>query len=234
MIKQFILLLILVLSMRTGYAQSDTITVTEETKDPADEKYDRVYKIFIQDRTKDIKHLLKINLVDLGFAMPNFGYEQKLGTRWSTDSYAKFGYDMWENDEFFSNWEVSQQVKYFYNINHRKKLGRKTSGFTGNYFSLNLFAGEKHDPKPALHSGTIVNTKLFYGIGLNYGLQRRIGNIGYFEAYAGVNYQYRKISRKEEVGFFGTALNQDPLTIVFRVKAGFALDSFSKQHKLLK
>jgi hypothetical protein len=234
MIKHLIQLLLLVLSIHTGYAQSDTITVSEGTKNPADEKYDRVYKIFIQDRTKDINHLWKINLVDLGFVMPNFGFEQKLGTCWSSDSYVKLGYDMWENDEFFSNWEVSQQLKYFYTVNRRKKLGRKTNGFSGNYFSLNIYGGEKHTPKPALHSGTIIDTKLFYGVSLNYGLQRRIGNIGYFEASAGVNYQYRKISGNELVGFFGTELNQDQLTVVFKVKAGFALDSFSKQHKLLK
>jgi len=235
MIKHLIQLLILVLSIHTGYGQSDTITVSEGTKNPADEKYNRVYKMFIQERTRDINHLWKINLVDLGFAMPNFGYEQKLGTCWSSDSYVKLGYEMWENDEFFSNWEVSQKLKFFHNINHRKKLGRKTSGFTGNYFSLSFFAGEKRYPKPALHSGTIVDSELHYGVGLYYGFHRRIGNIGYLEAFVGINYQYRKISGLEKVGF-DLKINPGLETILetIGIKAGFALDSFKKQNKILK
>jgi hypothetical protein len=229
-------LLIIVLSTKTGYAQSDTITVSEE-KNQADEKYDRMYKRYILDRPSEpaeIKHLWKTNLIDLGLLMPNIDFEQKFGN-WSSDSYVKIGVDWWENIKFISKWEVSQQLKFYYNTKHRKKMGRKTNGFSGNYFSLNIFGGEKQNAKPALNNETTVESELFYGVGLSYGLQRRISNIGYIEISGGPDFRYRKISGIEVNNISNSNMYELFTSLMLlRVKAGFALDSFSKKHKLLK
>lgn len=238
--KRYLFIMVLITSMHIGYSQQDSIIIPKESKDSTDEKYDCVYKLAIKAKDKEIDHLWKMNLVDLGLMTPNIGFEKKISNRFSSDSYLNIGVDLWDNYyEVISKWEINQMLKFYYNRNRREKLGRKTNGFSGNYLSVNLSGGEKQDPQPAMHSGTIVETELNYGAGLNYGMQRRIGNIGYFEFFGGINYQYHKIRKYD-----GSAPLFDfshPATTelwkfmpVVRIRAGFALDSFSKRKAIRK
>jgi hypothetical protein len=236
--RKYLLAVFLIISIANGYSQKDSLT--RENKDTVDEKYDRVYKLFIKDEDKEIKHLWKINVVDLGLLMPNLGYEQKIKKWLSYDTYIKIGFDWWDNySKFIPKWEVNQFLKIYYSVNRRERLGKKTNGFTGSYIAVGLLGGERQDPKPALHEGYIISANLYYGAGMYYGFQRRIGNIGYFEIIGGINYLHQNQSEYKKNNTIlcdflypekSSAWRDIP---VIRIKAGFAIDSFVK-NKILK
>jgi hypothetical protein len=65
-------------------------------------------------------------------------------------------------------------------------------------------------------------------VGLKYGLQRRIGNIGYIEGFAGFNLTYLDIQA------FSYNQNGFELQPNIGIKAGFAIDSFKNLRRMLK
>ena len=233
MVKYVFPLLMIFVWMNTGYSQSDTIMVSEGKNHPEDDKYNTLYKMFVKDQEPEIRHLWKINLVDLAILMPNLDFEQKLGKLWSSDSYLKFGVTARDDYEaVFSQWAVSQQFKFYYNLNRRDRHGKKTNGFSGNYISLNLFAGEEGYQKPGFQNTTLIDIESYYGTGLQYGLQRRIGDVGYLELFAGIQYQNRAHSEYTgSVTMFefsnSGGVEEWVFSMVYGVKAGFAIGSFS-------
>jgi len=223
--------------MNAVYSQEDTMIFSKEKNYPEDDKYDTLYKQFVKDQDQEIRHLWKINLVDLSILMPNLDFEQKLGKLWSSESYLKLG--IITRDDYkgvFSQWEVSQQLKLYYNLNRRERHGKKTNGFSGNYFSLILFASNHDYPKPGFQNTFLMTEVSYYGAGIHYGLQRRIGNTGYFEIFAGMHYNYQQLSEyTDRIPFFefpnsGSAGGWK-FSEAFGVKAGFAISSFSNRVK---
>jgi hypothetical protein len=97
----YITLLYLICS-QLSIAQDDSIIVSTGMKDSIDMKYDRIYKLFIQDKSHDVRHLWKVNLAQLGFESLNMGYEQKIGKNWSNETYLLASYSI---DRLGHNWE---------------------------------------------------------------------------------------------------------------------------------
>ncbi len=259
MVKYVLPLLMIFVWMNTGYSQSDTIMVSEGKNHPEDDKYDTLYKMFVKDQEPEISHLWKINLVDLAILMPNLDLEQKLGKLWSSDSYFKLGVELKPSSRASGSildtsgdpsteLELEQQFKYYLNLIKHEKPGGKNHGFTGDYFSIGLFAscrGYTYDFKdPSFPDFTMsVSARMVtYGAGIKYGLQRRIGNIGYFDVFAGMNYQVREVPEKvvfidKGNGYFEYRVRKagkQEFMPMIGIRAGFAIDSNSKLMKILK
>jgi hypothetical protein len=232
MIKHVFPILFGIVFNNAAYAQPDTLAAWKG-KDTA-EKYDTVYKLFLKEKEQAVRHLWKINLTDLTILTPNLGFEQRMGKNWSSESYLKFGAIALDDCRgLLSHWEANQQLKFYYNLNRRERHGKNTNGFSGNYLSLDFYAGEQRHPKPGFGNTTLVDAVSCFGTGLHYGLQRKIGNIGYLELLGGIHYQVQWLA--EYTGRMPLFEFSNPGSTVYRkwqwvlgVKAGIALGSISK------
>jgi hypothetical protein len=210
-----------------SHAQQDSIQLSNRLTDTTDVKYDRLYQQFIAGKEKPITALWKLDLAGSGVLMPAVSYEHKLGKNWSEETYAKFGLP-WKNG-FFPikfEWEVNQQLKYYYNFNRREKLGQNTNGLSGNYIALEVYGGEDYQPKPGVLRGIIVDKSFYYGTGLRYGIQRRIGQNGFFDIFFGL----RLLSGTRETSVYELPMSQNNqsvldrswhLTPIIGIRAGF-------------
>ncbi|HLO61144.1 MAG TPA: hypothetical protein VK179_20510 [Bacteroidales bacterium] len=170
-------------------AQQDSIPLSKKLIDTTDVKYDRLYQQFLAEKEKPIKSLWKLDLAGSGVLMPAISYEHKMGKNWSEETFVKFGLP-WK-DGFFPmkfEWEVDQQLKYYYNFKKREKYGQNINGFSGNYVALEVFSGEDYQPKPDVTGAMLVDKRFFYGTGLRYGMQRQIGQSAYFDIYVGLRF----------------------------------------------
>jgi hypothetical protein len=204
-------------------SQTDTTSYILSRKDTTATEYNRVYHLFIADSDREINHLWKLNLIGISYTRLNLGYEIKISKKFSSDSYLNFGYDgygynygwRWIGSSFL----VMENIKYYYNLDRRVKLGKKNNGFSNNYFSLGVFYYSSSSSR--LIPGTLYESTdpsgSDYGLNIIYGMQRRIGNIGYIDGYIG-------IEGSVEAGINPT----------FGVRAGFAIDSFKEIKKALK
>ncbi|MBI9069137.1 MAG: hypothetical protein JEZ09_17710 [Salinivirgaceae bacterium] len=159
-------------------------------------------------------------------------------------SYQISGFSMGTNTINIIKLNIGADIKYYYNLNQRSNKGKITTGFSGNYFSAGLmtylsfyssstfnknnngqinpngyylpFESYTDHTKEGLH--WIFGNPIFYesiaSLRFGYGLQRRIGNIGYFGAEAKLG--------------IGTNKSLSNLYIMpeINVKAGFAISSF--------
>ncbi len=224
-----LILLITCTSYRITFPQNDSIhdLINEEYKDL---RNNRFYKLFLVDRDKEISHLWKFDLIHFGLLQPNIGFEQRIGKKWSSNTVFSGGflyqdlelsYTMgeFEHKEYPFYLNETQEIRFYYNFLRRKQLGKRINGFSGNYFALSISAfHELGNPGFKLNSG------------INYGLQRRIGNIGFIEAYVGIisSYSYHKISYdSNRRGDYITYENWE-YTFNLGIKAGFAIDSSKK------
>jgi hypothetical protein len=148
-------------------------------------------------------------------------------------------FDQFSKESFFKL-SLGSNIKYYHNIDSRVRRGKNTNGFSGNYitagFKVNM-AFYDTDLWNIQYSGQITpysnystipknNLMILFNnlenwesigyINFGYGLQRRIGNVGYWstEVKAGV----------------GTNKYFDTLYIPLelKVKAGFALSSLKR------
>lgn len=131
---------------------------------------------------------------------------------------------------------LSSDIKHFHNIDNRIKKGKYTNAFTGNYFSTgitirsalynndiwkinwrgDLTNGALYDNnyQKTMHSlGKMDHTQSIGYFSLGYGLQRRIGNVGFWATEVKVGIGSNK--------FFNTLYTAFEVNI----KAGFAISS---------
>ncbi len=233
--KKLIIVLFLVMAgMQYSRSQSDTILVSEEQVNRSDEKYDRVYKLFIEDRDREIKHLWKLNLLQLTLIQPNVGFEQRIGQKFSSETYILIGFpNHWQSGYLggyayqYFNLLVTQQLRFYYNYSRRENLGKITNGFSGNYFACELHSGYGRYIDNSIFDTSfgISENQFGYGFGFYYGLQRRIGNIGYFDCFAGLKI-ITSLSGFYSDGYYGIPH--------IGIRAGFAIDSFKNLKRMLK
>jgi hypothetical protein len=136
---------------------------------------------------------------------------------------------------------LSSKLKYYHNIDSRTKRGKNTNGFSGNYFltgfkinmafydtdlwyirddgRLSPYNSYSYAPKTSLY---IMFNEIDYQeslgyINFGYGIQRRIGNVGFWsiEAKAGIG------TNK----YFDTIY----IPLELNLKAGFALSSLTRK-----
>ncbi len=163
------------------------------------------------------------------------GYSNyKLFTQIETMSFSKF------SNKTLYYLTLSSNLKYYHNLDNRIARGKNTNGFSGNYFitgftikaafydtdiwhlgcsgylSPNSYDSyfEKHNPIFVL---TGDNTESYGCFMFGYGLQRRIGNIGYWGAEAKIGIGTNK--------FFDTVY----IPVELNLKVGFALSSLKRK-----
>ncbi len=235
----------LFLSLNT-VAQTDTLVIIKTDTVFMPEKEDLMYKLFLENRGVETNHLWKLNLVDLAVLRPNLGYEHRLGRSWSVEGYGSLGFngnlelEYEENDpipfptnNFDYVIEFEQQFKYYYNLTRRKKIGKKTHGFRGNYVASSFWYKSSH--------GESTNNQYYpsifhfnstqYNAGLKYGLQRRIGNIGYIDFSIGAYYRWESITGYSYSDRTEINTKNNRVVLSIGIKAGFAIDSFKNLKK---
>ena len=236
--KVMTIIILITIGVQYGKSQNDTIFQEEGQVIQSDEKYDRVYKLFIEDRDREIKHLWKVDLVNLSLLIPNIGIEHKIGKNFSSDTYLKGGFlnastYYFNIDHFYQinlGIGVRQMFKYYYNLKRRERLAKRTNGFSGNYLAVSFNASyTKYNIYTSnYYSDITLYYTTNYGVGIFYGIQRRIGNIGYIEGFAGMSVNRNIISINDK--FEHQSLDNFSLGI----KAGFAIDSFKNLKRMLK
>lgn len=259
--KKYLLMACLFIIFKTvGFSQTDTVFIIKSDTVFVTEKQDRMYKYFVENKEAEIKHLWKINLTNASIFMFNIGYEQRINKFITVESYFKIG--EYSSDDFFSTLgransvysnhnipsefhststiiEFEQSMKCYHNFNLREKLGKKTNGFSGNYLAVSFQFKRFYDydiDYQYNYSGLIRNINL----GIKYGLQRRIGRLGYVEAYAGLYYRWESIDWHHyststppgETQFWTE--HESYLIPTIGIKAGFAIDSFHNLRRMFK
>ncbi|MGD2033416.1 MAG: hypothetical protein PVF73_00050 [Bacteroidales bacterium] len=243
--NSLIVILLLTVGIPKIFSQKDTVFIIRTDTVFVPEKKDLYYKSFLQGREKEVKHLWKLNLTDLVLVKPNIGLEWKIGRSFSSDTYLAYGFDFYPS--FFEGSggtaaDIRQQFKYYYNFKRRERMGKRVNGFSGNYVSVILFGNNSIDGYEIVNQGNNISVSSYrinYGIGLRYGLQRRIGNMGYIEPYIGINYQISDV----EDSMSSITNYPGPYSETYRVrefkpciglKAGFAISSVRNLKKVVK
>jgi hypothetical protein len=248
--KIYIQIVILSILVIPGFSQTDSIyTVVKDTVIVID-KHDQQYKYFVENRETETKHLWKINLVDIALLMPNFGYEQRLSKSWTVEGYFRYGskakmtlipYDKHplpdENHSYSSVLELEQQFKYFFNLKRREDQGKKTNGFSGDFLSSSLWFKQFDDPEITNDTSNALQIN-HINLGIKYGLQRRIGALGYFELSLGFYYRWEIIEWKRTKNQmirpeYWNEYNKYFFPVI-NLKAGFAIDSFDIFRRMIK
>lgn len=222
--KVVITLLFIVSYFEIVKPQNDTVVISEEKIDfTALDKYDEIYRLFIEEN-KEAKHLWKFNLMS-GISVE---YEQKIGKSLSIDNSISFNniflyypsslYPLIiKNLIIIPSPALYIDIKLYYNLNKRRNEGKRVNNFSGNYFSIGFYTGSSNYEykmpflKPIYYSGK-------FGLTIKYGLQRRIGNVGFFEPYIGILLPIDSYS-------------QTNITPILGLKGGFAIESFKKIRK---
>ncbi|MBN1117658.1 MAG: hypothetical protein JXA77_10665 [Bacteroidales bacterium] len=241
-LKYTVFILVLLLG-KIVHAQSDTIISSTAQPDSIDVKYDRIYKLFVQEQDHDIQHLIKLNLFNIDVLMPKLAFEQKLGRSlsceanifvayipfvFSDDSTTKFHSTLEFRDSDFQCFSIGgyQMLKIFHNLKRRERLGRNTNGFSGNYFGIKV--SENYTWFGANEQNNYLENKYYLIPGFQYGIQRRIGNIGNTELCFSLNYPLAEgVLINDESWKFG-------LETAITFKIGFAIESVSSLKKMLK
>ncbi len=208
--------------------QTDSTSTVETSLDSLNVKYDRIYKLFLEQNNQETRHLFKFNIIGLSQLAPLLCYEQKIGKSFSLvtslglgstskleASSTLYGYS---NKSMFGYYASGyEMIRYYYNINRRERLGKNTNGFSGNFFALQVAGVYIHDnvfiPREVDH-------EVFYEADISYGIQRRIGNIGFIEPSASL---FLRPENGSMVARFSINLEM-----------GFAIDSFSNLDRMLK
>ena len=230
--KKLYILFILTCSIKALTGQTDTVIVPESVQTTQMAQQDRIYRLFMEQNNQDIKRLFKFNIIALSQIAPVFSYEQKLWKCFSIETSINMGsaFDLESRySPTFIAREVSdygngfyvggfQMIKYYYNLKRRERLGKNTNGFSGNYFAVQVAGIFMHYDH--LFNYRYENNKINPEFDLTYGMQRRIGNIGYIEPSTSLF-----LIPKDNGLLVMPSIN---------LEMGFAIDSFSNLRRMLK
>jgi hypothetical protein len=246
--KKYIFAVYLVLiAIGTGYSQTDTVFIIKTDTVFVPERQDIMYKLFVENKEPETKHLWKVNLMNSRLLKPDIGYEQRIAKSWSVEGYASYGYE----DIFTTSnmsFELEQSFKYYFNLKSRERRGLKTNGFSGDYFSTSVCYNEKEYDDPIRGMDTSYTFSVYYSaaknlnIGIKYGIQRRIGRFGYIEFYAGWYYNCRWQKKNRDSLRWPSSDNVSWIEYshdiwrrpVVGIKAGFAIGSFDNLKRRIK
>jgi hypothetical protein len=219
----------------------------------APEKQYRLYKFLVESKETEIKHLWKVNLIDFGLERANITYEQRLSKSWNVEGYLSYG-NNWKPSaiemdfEFLhhnvrytpqvgegATLELEQLFKYYYNLHRREQHGKKTNGFSGNYFATSILFNHNNNPVN-LDTDTDMGESCWnFDLGIRYGIQRRIGNLGYYELYAGISYRWESVVYDPRLVSNDTwSVHNDYPLLMLGLKVGFAVDTFDNLRKMIK
>jgi hypothetical protein len=204
-ILKIFLMILLLLTQLDVMGQNDSIKVeyTEENTDKSDYKFKERYK-YLQRRMIEEKSLFKISLLDFNLNINDQGQYLTHHSRGNVLAYerklcASFSF-LYQNLNYFTISPFlfagtprahilnssSIGARYYYDQRKKIRQGKSANNFSGNYLSLyfdniiqirvNYLKTDVDQPisKPAVN--------------LLYGIQRRLGQFGYFDVNAGLRY----------------------------------------------
>lgn len=200
-------------------------------------EYDKLLKYFILEKT-EINQLYKIDLLALGRKHFNFAYEHKLGTNYSMEyeaTYSQFLYSINNNlpKSYYDAQHfivLSANIKYYHNFHNRIKKGKNTNGFSGNYFLIganiraildkpaNWYPHLQYDENTIFTFGKMEIPDNMVFLSLGYGIQRKIGKIGYWATEAKIGFG----SNKDFSTYY--------IPVELNIKAGFAISSLKRNN----
>lgn len=249
-----------ILLFNKSFAQTDTVYIIKTDTVFVMEKQDRLYKFFVENKEADINCLWKMNLTNVSVFLLNIGYEKRIIRSFTAESYFRLGGylnelslnsinssgSLYSNhktpSEFHSSSvtiEFEQLLKFYYNLNRREKLGKKTNGFSGNYLAVSFLFKKFQDPEIEYENNCPGNTRNF-NLGIKYGVQRRVGKLGYIEAYAGLYYRWESIywdyydTSTPTLDSYMWTEHKNYFVPVIGIKAGFAISSFDYLRRMIK
>jgi hypothetical protein len=259
--EKFIILACLVfLSFCSGFAQNDTVYMVKPDSVFIPQKQDIMYRLFVENKEAEIKHLWKTNLVGFRFLLPNVGFEQRIGKSFTVEGIAICGINRYtvnfpEGDLFYSSndytinnptpsglyFEFEQSFKYYFNLKRREKQGLKTNGFSANYIaSVISFNRQKYNGTGYFmdtlkyESINFENTEKNLNVGLKYGAQRRIYDIINIEFYAGCYYNFRWDNITRFWPTMSKKYYSHKIIPFVGLRCGFAIGSFKNLKNRLK
>jgi hypothetical protein len=180
-----LLIFIIVFSLK---AQEQSVTeVSEEI--PSDSTGRTVEKKWRNLITNDVdeKNLIKIDVIPFFNRGIGLGYERRLGNANSAWSFYEYTEAYADNittskysklSDYLSSYRVTANAgpRYYYNKSSRIRKGKNANSFSSNYIGLNLYGDYSQ------HGRGVMNQKTYAGAaGLNFGIQRRLGKIGFID-----------------------------------------------------
>lgn len=236
--KQLKILILAIIIPTATFAQTETVTIEECETDTIIDNCNNLLKYFIVEN-EETKRLFKLNAVDWATLNPSFAYEQKLSRSISFELEAKVflrDYNTYkvdlithqeENTSFYYSpiSEFNLDFRYYYNQNKRVEKGKQANGLVGDYLFIGTGLGlgnsiiNYNDPNYKYN-----NTKR-YCAKTGYGVQRRIGNIGYIDLRLGLMGNY--YNTLEEINIE----DRYKLSAFLDIKIGFGFKSFKRSHK---
>jgi hypothetical protein len=231
-----------------AYTQTDSIITTNTKPDSIDIKYDRVYKVFVRQNNREINHLYKFNLVNIDLLTPGLTYEQKIYKSISIETYLYVSYrnlvfKEGDSSRFYATTQLYgsdlqcfstggyQMIKVYHNLKRRELLDKNTNGFSGNFFAFKLSGNYSWIDvfnQQAQDENINLDNRYYLIPGLAYGIQRRIGNIGYAELSLCLNYPL-DIFANEGKNRWVLGLEKG-----ITLKIGFAIESISQLRMMLE
>jgi hypothetical protein len=233
--KYIFLACLVFLSIGSGFAQNDTVYIIKTDTVFMPQKQDLMYKQFVENKEQEIKHLWKLNWVDLGSFRPNLAYQQRIGKSLSVEGYASYNLSKYfsfnGSSISYPTFEFEQMFKYYFDTKIRERKGLITNGFSGNYIATSIISNQT---KWEQMSNYAIDTKTNLNIGFKYGYQRRIGSFAYIEFSAGLYYNYKwEKMRVNQSGIWYSGMDSKILPFV-GFRGGFAIDSFKNLHSRIK
>jgi len=219
--NKFVKTLSIVLISANIYAQQDStkVELSQTNMALAPKLNDPFFNVR---RKKDEKYLWKLNLLGTFFKGLDISYEQKIAPKWSLNinsitNLRSFNFGNtnalnWASNEPLQNINFSQslsfQLRYYYNLNKRTRQGKPTN-FSGNYFGLEQSNSYNHynynGLYPFLFSDRFSGNGFSTSLNLVYGIQRKIGKVGYIDASAGIGIRHNEFGQYKETILWPTA-----------------------------
>jgi hypothetical protein len=189
MYKKLVALLILnlgIIFFAAAQEQTTTQTTEEVKSDTSSSSTESRWRNLITNDV-DEKSLIKLDVIPFFNYGAGVGYERRLGNANSPFSFYTYGEAYADNittskyaslKNYLNSFRVlaNTGVRYYYNKNSRIRKGKNANSFSSNYFGLNVYGDY------ATSGNREYGSKSYAGAsGVNYGIQRRLGKIGFID-----------------------------------------------------
>lgn len=196
--KLSLIIFALALGVQISFAQNSSTVYSEDSSSIIVSEYDQMYQLLLPEKKK-IYTLIKFNAVDWGLLHPSIIVEQNMNGAFNVEPIVKLAYFDWTFEEgIHYALQAGIDFKYYYNNKRRLRLGKKTNGFVGNYFALggkatlsdskDYLSTLMKDQNIGFEEPLTGNIFHIYSAEAKYGIQRRIGNVGYLDVQTGFRY----------------------------------------------
>jgi hypothetical protein len=236
--KKYALLVLLILTtIGKTFSQADTVVIVKTDTVFIPEKKDIMYKMYVENKEPEIKHLWKLNLVDLGAGRLNIGFEQQLAKTLTVEEYTSYRFkqlpDLFDLDYadtylYASSFKLEQMLKWYFDNKYRERKNLKTNALSGQYFAMSILFNRNH------YENTTIGNETNLNFGLKYGIQKRIESLVYIELYVGCYYNLKWSNYEVQLQpKYSSSYYSHSFLPFVGFRAGFAISSFKSIKNVL-